>query len=63
MYVLAPASKQWEPWGTLCRFITDRGIDANAYFYTENDEFFEAHRALTNKMKYEVDGFTAEEGF
>ncbi len=40
----------------ITRFIDERGVDANMYFYTEVAEFSEAHINMDNTMDYPPQG-------
>ena len=40
----------------IVRFIDERGVDANMYFYTEVEEFSEAHINMDNTMNYPPQG-------
>jgi hypothetical protein len=56
VFVLAPLGQRWTPWGTLGRFIAERGIEANAYFYTEVEEFATAESAVRDALARRPDG-------
>lgn len=40
----------------IVRFIDERGVEANMYFYTEVEEFSEAHINMDNSMDYPPQG-------
>ncbi len=40
----------------IARFIEERGVEANMYFYTDLEEFSEAHINMDNSMDYPPQG-------
>ena len=56
MFYLGPKGEQTEVLRPMARFIEDRGIQANMYFYTEVEEFYEADINMHNSMKFPPHG-------
>jgi hypothetical protein len=52
MFHLAPWMEQSPMVQPLVKFIDERDINANMYFYTEVEEFSEANINMDNTMKY-----------
>ena len=52
MFLLAPAGTQLPGFRPIVEFIDERGIEANAYYYTEVEEFSEAEINLNHTMNY-----------
>ena len=56
MFYLGPKGEQTRVLQPMARFIDDRDIQANMYFYTEVEEFYEADVNMNNTMKYPPHG-------
>ncbi len=56
IYVIGPAGLQTPLLEPLATFIEENDIDANAYFYTEVDEFFVAERHMRDHLGYMARG-------
>lgn len=52
IYVVGPWLDTLESIRPLAQFIDDRNIDANAYYYTEVEEFADAELNMKNTMYY-----------
>ena len=50
LFVLGPMGLKTEPLKPMADFIEENNIDANAYYYTEVDEFFEAERHMRDHL-------------
>ncbi len=53
---IAPALEAPLGLAPVARFIDERDINANMYFYTEVEQFSEANINMDNTMKYPPDG-------
>ena len=52
LFYIGPQLEKLPFFQPLARFIDERGIEANMYFYTEVEEFSEAHINMDNSMDY-----------
>ncbi|MBF0433201.1 MAG: hypothetical protein HQK83_18115 [Fibrobacteria bacterium] len=52
IWFLAPAAKNFSFLKAHFLFIEDRGIDANAMYYTEIEEFSEAETNMVHSLEY-----------
>jgi hypothetical protein len=51
LFVLGPMGLESEPLKPMADFIEENDINANAYYYTEVDEFFSAERHMREHLK------------
>ncbi len=51
IYVIGPLGLQTKALKPMAEFIEKNDINANAYYYTEADEFFEAERHMRDCLK------------
>lgn len=51
LFVIGPMGLESEPLKPMAEFIEENDINANAYFYTEVDEFFSAERHMREHLK------------
>ncbi len=51
IYLIGPLGLKTKALKPMADFIEKNDINANAYFYTEVDEFFEAERHMRNYLK------------
>ena len=56
MFVLGPMGLEHPSVKPLATFIVENDINANAYYYTEVDEFFEAERHMRDHLGYMASG-------
>lgn len=56
IYVLGPAGLKTPPLEPMATFIEENDINANAYYYTEVDEFFLAERHMRDHLGYMAKG-------
>jgi hypothetical protein len=56
LFYVGPQLEKLPLFQPIARFIDERGIDANMYFYTEVEEFSEAHVNMDNTMDYPPQG-------
>ena len=56
LFYVGPQLEKLPLFQPIARFIDERGIDANMYFYTEVEEFSEAHINMDNTMDYPPQG-------
>ena len=56
MFVIGPAVLETDAIAPLATFIEDNDIEANAYYYTENEEFFVAERHMRDHLGYMAQG-------
>jgi hypothetical protein len=56
LFYVGPKLEKLPFFQPIARFIDERGIDANVYFYTEVEEFSEAHINMDNSMDYPPQG-------
>jgi hypothetical protein len=52
LFYIGPQLETLPVFQPIARFIDERGIEANMYFYTEVEEFSEAHINMDNSMDY-----------
>lgn len=52
MFHIGPWLEQGSALKPIAEFIDERNIDANMYFYTEVEEFFDANVNMQNTMTY-----------
>ena len=52
LFYIGPQLEKLPAFQPIARFIDERGIQANMYFYTEVEEFSEAHLNMDNSMDY-----------
>ena len=52
LFYIGPKLEKLPLFQPMARFIEERGIEANVYFYTEVEEFSEANVHLQNSMDY-----------
>ena len=52
LFYVGPQLQKLPLFQPIVRFIDERGIKANMYFYTEVEEFSEAHINMDNSMDY-----------
>jgi len=52
LFYIGPRLQKLPLFQPIVRFIDERGIKANVYFYTEVEEFSEAHINMDNSMDY-----------
>ena len=52
LFLIGPAFTQLPGFRPIVDFIDERGIEANAYYYTEVEEFSEADINMNNTMDY-----------
>jgi hypothetical protein len=52
LFYIGPQLEKLPLFEPVARFIDERGIEANVYFYTEVEEFSEAHINMDNSMDY-----------
>lgn len=60
MFWIGPLMDQSSVMQPITRFIDERGIDANMYFYTEVEEFSEASINMDNTRLYPPRGMGAD---
>ncbi len=51
IYVIGPMGLETKALKPMAQFIEENDINANAYYYTEVDEFFEAERHMREYLK------------
>ena len=56
LFYIGPQLEKFPLFQPIARFIDERGIEANVYFYTEVEEFSEAHINMDNSMDYPPHG-------
>lgn len=56
LFYIGPWLEKLPLFQPIARFIDERGITANVYFYTEVEEFSEAHINMDNSMDYPTQG-------
>ena len=56
LFYVGPQLEKLPLFQPIARFIEERGIEANVYFYTEVEEFSEAHINMDNSMDYPPQG-------
>ena len=56
LFYIGPQLEKLPLFQPIARFIDERGIEANVYFYTEVEEFSEAHINMDNSMDYPPHG-------
>jgi hypothetical protein len=56
LFYIGPQLEKLPLFQPIARFIEERGIEANVYFYTEVEEFSEAHINMDNSMDYPPHG-------
>lgn len=52
LFYIGPQLQKLPLFQPIARFIDERGIKANMYFYTEVEEFSEAHINMDNSMDF-----------
>ena len=56
LFYIGPQLEKLPLFQPIIRFIDERGIEANMYFYTDLEEFSEAHINMDNSMDYPPQG-------
>ena len=56
LFYVGPQLEKLPLFQPIARFIDERGIEANMYFYTDLEEFSEAHINMDNSMDYPPQG-------
>ena len=56
LFYVGPQLEKLPLFQPIIRFIDERGIEANMYFYTDLEEFSEAHINMDNTMDYPPQG-------
>ncbi len=56
LFYVGPQLEKLPLFQPIARYIDERGIEANVYFYTEVEEFSEAHINMDNSMDYPPQG-------
>lgn len=56
LYVIGPAGLETPLMKPMATFIEENDIEANAYYYTEVDEFFMAERHMRDHLGYMARG-------